>query len=86
MFTATTVINNDREDNAGLLKRRQSQGEERCQVPFFFQSQGKEEIENIRYAIKKSRPYGSQKWVSRAVAKFGLESTPRDRGRPKKGT
>jgi putative transposase len=50
------------------------------------QSQGKEEIENVRYAIKKSRPYGSEKWVSRAVAKFGLESTLRDRGRPKKGT
>ena len=49
------------------------------------QSPGKEEIENIRYAIQKSRPYGSEKWVSRAVAKFGLETTLRDRGRPKKG-
>ena len=48
-------------------------------------SQEKEEIDNIRYAIQKGRPYGSEKWVSRAVAKFGLESTLRDRGRPKKG-
>jgi hypothetical protein len=46
----------------------------------------KEEIENIRYAIKKSRPYGSEKWVSRAVARFGLGSTLRERGRPRKGT
>jgi putative transposase len=48
--------------------------------------QGKEEIENIRYAIRKSRPYGSEKWVWKAVAKFGLENTMRTRGRPKKGT
>jgi putative transposase len=49
-------------------------------------SQGKEEIENIRYAIKKSRPYGSEPWVAKAVGKFGLENTMRNRGRPKKGT
>jgi hypothetical protein len=49
-------------------------------------SQGQEEIENIRYAIKKSRAYGSEKWVSKAVGKFGLENTMRNRGRPKKGT
>ncbi len=49
-------------------------------------SQGQEEIENIRYAIKKSRPYGSEQWVAKAVGKFGLENTLRNRGRPKKGT
>ena len=49
-------------------------------------SQGKEEIENIRFAIKKSRPYGSEQWVSNAVAQFGLENTMRNRGRPRKGT
>jgi putative transposase len=49
-------------------------------------SQGKEEIENIRYAIKRNRPYGSEKWVSKAVAQFGLENTMRTRGRPKKGS
>jgi putative transposase len=50
------------------------------------QAQGKEEIENVREAIKKSRPYGSEKWVSKAVAKFRLENTTRNRGRPKKGS
>jgi putative transposase len=49
-------------------------------------SQGKEEIENIRYAIKKSRPYGSEQWVSKAVGKFGLENTMRNRGRPRNGS
>ena len=50
------------------------------------QSQPKEEIENIRYAIKRSRPYGSESWVSHAVAQFGLETTMRNPWRPKKGT
>src|SRR5208283_4328470 len=49
-------------------------------------SQGKEEIEKIRYAIKRSRPYGSEKWVSRAVAQFGLENTMRSSGRPRNGS
>ena len=48
-------------------------------------SQAKEEIENIRYAIRRSRPYGSEKWVSKAVARFGLESTLRNPWRPAKG-
>ncbi len=49
-------------------------------------SQPKEEIEKIRFALTRSRPYGSEKWVSRAVAQFGLENTMRQRGRPRKGT
>ena len=49
-------------------------------------SQPKEEIENIRYAIKRSRPYGSEQWVSQTVAQFGLQSTVRDPWRPRKGT
>ena len=50
------------------------------------QSPGKEEIENIRYAIKKSRPYGSEEWVAKAVGQFGLENTMRNRGRPRNGS
>jgi len=49
-------------------------------------SQPKEEVEKIRYAVKKSRPYGSEGWVNTAVAQFGLENTMRNRGRPGKGT
>jgi len=49
-------------------------------------AEGKEEIAKIREAIQRSRPYGSEKWVSRAVRKFGLESTTRRRGRPRKGS
>ena len=46
--------------------------------------QPKEEIENIRYAIKR-RPHGSEPWVSKAVARFGLENTLRNPWRPEKG-
>ena len=49
-------------------------------------SQGREEIEKIREAITRSRPYGSEDWVSKAVGEFGLESSTRNRGRPKKGS
>ena len=49
-------------------------------------SQGREEVEKIRYAIQRSRPYGSDKWVSNAVGKFGLKITMRNPGRPKKGS
>jgi putative transposase len=49
-------------------------------------SQGREEVEKIRYAIQRSRPYGSDQWVSNAIGKFGLKMTIRSPGRPKKGS
>ena len=49
-------------------------------------AQGREEVEKIREAIARSRPYGSDNWVSKAAREFGLESTTRHRGRPKKGS
>jgi putative transposase len=48
--------------------------------------QGKEEIAEIRRAIQRSRPYGSEKWVAKAVRRFGLGSTTRNPGRPPKGS
>ena len=49
------------------------------------QSQPREEMEEIRKALARSRPYGSEKWVSRTVARFGLENSIRNPGRPKSG-
>jgi len=54
--------------------------------PWLNHSQAKEEIENIRYAIQRSRPYGRERWVSKTVAQFGLENTIRNPWRPGKGT
>jgi putative transposase len=42
--------------------------------------QPKEEIEVIRYAIKRGRPYGKDDWVSKTVTVLGLETTMRQRG------
>ena len=47
-------------------------------------SEAKEEIENIRYSIKRSKPYGSEEWVQKIIKKFGLETTVKDPWRPKK--
>ena len=55
-------------------------------VPGLNRSQGREEVEKIRYAIQRSRPYGSHQWVSNAIGKFGLKITMRNPGRPKKGS
>lgn len=42
--------------------------------------QPKEELEVIRYAIKRGRPYGSEAWVTRTVQRLGLETTMRQQG------
>jgi hypothetical protein len=47
-------------------------------------SQPKEQIENIPYAIRRSRPYGSEGWLGSAAAQFGLQTTLRIGGRPRK--
>lgn len=48
--------------------------------------QTKEEEENIRKSVTRGKPYGSDEWSSKMIRKFGLESTVRTLGRPKKGT
>ena len=50
------------------------------------QSQPKEEIENIRYALKRNKPYGSENWTTKIIRQFGLEATIRNPWRPKKST
>ena len=50
------------------------------------QAQPREEIEKIRDAIQRNRPYGSEKWLAKTVAQYGLESTVRNPWRPGKGS
>jgi len=45
---------------------------------------GDDEAAAIRTSIQRDRPYGSDQWVRRTVARLGLESTLRPRGRPPK--
>lgn len=47
--------------------------------------QPKEELEVIRYAIKRGRPYGGEVWVYKTAKKLNLESTINPLGRPKRG-
>ncbi len=42
------------------------------------------ELQAIRRSCNRGTPYGSQAWVGKMVKKFGLESTQRKPGRPKK--
>jgi hypothetical protein len=49
-------------------------------------AQPEEDVEQIRHAIKRSRPYGSEGWVSKTVAQFGLEDTVRNPWPPGKST
>jgi putative transposase len=44
------------------------------------------ELAAIRHSIRRGRPYGGEAWTTRIAHKFGLESTLRPRGRPRKQT
>ncbi len=48
--------------------------------------QPKEEVEVIRYAIQRGRPYGSDTWTRHTAERLGLEATMRPRGKSRKGT
>ncbi len=41
-------------------------------------------LDTIRTSVNKGAPFGSENWVRRMVKKFGLESTLRGSGRPRK--
>jgi putative transposase len=47
-------------------------------------AQTPEEHEAIAQCIARGRPFGTTEWVQRMAGRFGLESTLRPRGRPKK--
>ena len=42
------------------------------------------EVEEVRRSVVKGMPLGSEIWQKKAAARLGLESTFRQRGRPKK--
>ena len=43
-----------------------------------------EELALVRHSVVRGTPFGDPKWLQRIVAKLGLESTVRPRGRPRK--
>jgi putative transposase len=42
------------------------------------------ELDGIRLAVRRGRPFGSPAWITRTANRLGLESTLRPRGRPRK--
>ncbi len=45
-----------------------------------------EKLEGIRRALKRGSPFGDNDWIVKTSEILGLQSTLRNRGRPKKGT
>lgn len=45
-----------------------------------------DELKIIRNSVNRGAPYGSSTWLADVVSRFGLGSTLKPRGRPKKGT
>lgn len=46
--------------------------------------QSAQEVEALRLASRRGRPYGSERWQTQVTEQFGLSSTYRSRGRPRK--
>lgn len=42
------------------------------------------ELDALRRSVNRGQPFGSEQWVARTVKRFGLTSTLRPRGRPRK--
>jgi putative transposase len=47
-------------------------------------AQTEAELEAVRRSVQRGRPYGDEGWAKRVAARLGLQSTLRDRGRPRK--
>ena len=44
----------------------------------------KKEADAVKLSIERNRPFGTDDWVQSTAERLGLESTIRNRGRPKK--
>jgi len=53
-------------------------------VSYVNEPQTEAELEAIQRCIRRGRPFGDEPWVDRMVRKLGLETTMRERGRPRK--
>ena len=42
------------------------------------------ELKALRRSVKRGQPFGDESWSERMIRRFGLESTQRPRGRPRK--
>jgi len=45
--------------------------------------QTKKEIENLQKSVKRSQPFGGERWIQSIASRLGLTSTLRPKGRPR---
>ena len=48
------------------------------------EAQGEAEVKALLLCLRRGRPYGDAQWQERVIQQYGLESTLRPRGRPRK--
>ena len=48
------------------------------------QPQTEAEVALIRRSVQRGRPFGDDLWTEQTIERFGLETTVRPRGRPKR--
>ncbi len=53
---------------------------------FLNEPQSEKEVDALRRAITRGSPFGSEPWTGRMIKRFNLETTVRERGRPRKGS
>jgi hypothetical protein len=73
-----------RVERAGLVYHVLNRGVGRQQIFFSERDYQPEELSRLRRSVDRGCPYGTTPWPSAAVTRFGLESTVRSRGRPRK--
>ena len=55
-------------------------------ISWINESEQKEVLEELRYSVNKSKPYGNINWVNGMIDRFKLKSTLHKPGRPKNGS
>jgi putative transposase len=53
-------------------------------ITYLNETQSKDAEDAIEKSELRGSPYGEEVWVAKTIKKFGLETTIRERGRPKK--
>ncbi len=48
------------------------------------QPENQDELDSLRRCVNRGKPFGRESWVNRMAKRFGLETTIRPRGRPRK--
>lgn len=74
-----------RRNNAGIVQLSKWPIDiPRNYLNYLNESQSENELVNIRKSVNKQKPFGDNNWLLEVISKYGLQSTVRDGGRPKR--